>query len=225
MATYRKNKYVQDWVPEKHYHLYNHAVHLNDCFLSPEDYLTFIALLGSRFRFFCEIYAFCLIPNHFHIAVRLKSVWELIEGVQLMPNEFRGLNDAKFLRREMSYTAYVGQLAGAAMNSYTGYFNSKTNRKGPLMFRPIRRVETTNLGFSRGLVCYVDLNFAKHHLGKATDSYPYTSLGKQYEFINYDELYAGFGGKQAYITYHKTYMANFGQSFINFDEESFFGIK
>lgn len=75
-----------------------------------------------------EIFCFCLMPNHFHIAVR-----QLIDG---------GI--AKFMQR--------------VNNSYTKYFNIKHERKGSLFMSTYKNVHVQTDSQIRHLITYIHAN-------------------------------------------------------------------
>lgn len=120
-----------------------------------------------------EILCICLIPNHFHIAVR-----QLVDG---------GI--AKLMQR-------VG-------NSYTKYFNIKNNRKGSLFMSRYKSVHIKTDSQIRHLITYIhanplDLIMPKWRLGKIKDykklkdflenyiwsSYPFYSCGGGIDLIS-----------------------------------------
>lgn len=75
-----------------------------------------------------EILCFCLMPNHFHIALK-----QVVDG-----------GVAKFMQR-------VG-------NSYTKYFNIKNNRKGSLFMSRYKSVHVSSDSQIRHLITYIHAN-------------------------------------------------------------------
>ena len=225
MARFAKDRFAEYWVPGRHYHVYNHAVHNNVCFRDAQDYERFIYLIGKRFTFFSDVLAFCLIPNHFHIALYLLEEDELRRKLSNVPRELLRKADKKYVEGTISYTMYIGQLVGDAMSAYAQYFNRRHGRKGPLMHRPIRRIETTNDGFSRKLIGYVGLNHVKHKMTAPTARYPFSSLYRDDKFLARERLLAGFGGEEQYARYLGDYLRRYGKVFYEFDELAFFGIE
>lgn len=110
----------------------------------------FLEALTKRDRLLVEIYAFCLMPNHFHFL--LKQLRE------------RGIAD--FMRN--------------LQNSYAKYFNLKYKRSGSLfqaLFKAVR-IETTEqlLHVSR----YIHLNLVSSFIIKLgeLENYPWSSFGE-----------------------------------------------
>jgi len=55
------------------YHLYNHGVGKRNLFEKPENYEYFLALYDKYISPIAETYAWVLMPNHFHLLVRIKE--------------------------------------------------------------------------------------------------------------------------------------------------------
>lgn len=52
------------------YHVFNRGINKQDIFLSEQDYLFFLNKLKDlKLKYDHSIYAFCLMPNHFHISI------------------------------------------------------------------------------------------------------------------------------------------------------------
>ena len=69
--------------PEGIYHVYNHAVGEENLFRSAENFRYFL----DRYQYYLspvvETYAYCLLPNHFHLLIRVRSRQELIVNLNL----------------------------------------------------------------------------------------------------------------------------------------------
>lgn len=57
------------------YHVFNRGVNKQDIFLSEDDFRFFIKKLKAlKKKYDHSIYAFCLMPNHFHISIQTRKV-------------------------------------------------------------------------------------------------------------------------------------------------------
>jgi len=62
-------------LPNSIHHIVNRGNDKKIIFPEPVDYGSFLALLReARERFEVELYAYCLMPNHFHLVVRVASL-------------------------------------------------------------------------------------------------------------------------------------------------------
>ena len=65
--------------PEACYHIYNHAVGHENFFAHDKHYVYFISKFKQHILPIAEVFAYCLMQNHFHLIVRIKSESELIK--------------------------------------------------------------------------------------------------------------------------------------------------
>ena len=61
------------------YHVFNHARGKDNLFDSEKDYQVFMELISKYISEFAHIYAYCLMPNHFHFLIKIKE-FELLES-------------------------------------------------------------------------------------------------------------------------------------------------
>jgi hypothetical protein len=57
----------------KFYHIYNHGVGGRDLFREAPNYAHFLSQYDKYISTIAETYAWCLMPNHFHLLVRIKE--------------------------------------------------------------------------------------------------------------------------------------------------------
>lgn len=56
------------------YHVFNRGINKQEIFLSPNDYKYFLnKLFNLKQKYDHSIYAFCLMPNHFHISIQTRK--------------------------------------------------------------------------------------------------------------------------------------------------------
>ena len=81
--------------PGSFYHVYNHGNADDHIFRSDENYLYFLRKYAQYIDPIAHTYAYCLMPNHFHFAVRIKDDGELMkffgEKAEKNPRGFRNL--------------------------------------------------------------------------------------------------------------------------------------
>ncbi len=90
--------------PNNFYHVYNRGNHKEKIFYQEDDYLKFLDMVRfSESYTGVEIYGYCLMPNHYHLLLRLGS-----DPIMM----------SKFFHRSMT--------------GYVLYFNHKYNKVGHL---------------------------------------------------------------------------------------------
>jgi putative transposase len=55
------------------YHIYNRGVNREPIFFSSRNYSYFLNLCFRYINASCSIFAYCLMPNHFHLLIRVES--------------------------------------------------------------------------------------------------------------------------------------------------------
>lgn len=75
--------------PDTSYHIFNHANGFENVFQHEANYYFFMDKYWKYIDPIAETYAYCLMPNHFHLVVRIRK-HEAIEGIfnfiQVSPN-------------------------------------------------------------------------------------------------------------------------------------------
>src|ERR1044072_3778342 len=62
---------------DTYYHIYNRGVNGEDIFVQERNYDLFLRLFEKHLLPVCDLFAYCLLKNHFHILVRVKAEEEI----------------------------------------------------------------------------------------------------------------------------------------------------
>jgi len=95
------------------YHIYNRSNEI--VFHNRENYLFFLRKIREHILPYCDILAYCLMPNHFHLIVTVKA-----EGAAFIDNQ--RLEEMQVLSRGI----------GTILSSYTQALNKQQGRRGSL---------------------------------------------------------------------------------------------
>ena len=89
--------YWQDYEEDRVYHLYNRASGGVNLFNNEKDYNTFLVRFKKYYGPYLDIYAYCLMPNHFHFLVKIKVLDDKViksikkektkAGIRIIENE------------------------------------------------------------------------------------------------------------------------------------------
>ncbi|MDD2657440.1 MAG: hypothetical protein PHD04_02120 [Candidatus Pacebacteria bacterium] len=118
--------------PHQLYHIYNQGNNRQQVFFNRENQLFFLKKISTYILPYADVLAWCLMPNHFHLMVYVRSVVIVSEGFTLsetltnktLTNENRTFNDS----------------IGLMLRSYTRAINIQQNRTGSL-FRKETKAE------------------------------------------------------------------------------------
>ena len=78
--------------PNAYYHIYNRGINSGQIFISEENYLFFLSKFDKYLSPVCDVLAYCLMPNHFHFLIRVKSEVDLDTFVKV-PNFDKGAQE------------------------------------------------------------------------------------------------------------------------------------
>ena len=129
-----------------YYHIYNRGNNGQDIFLEEINYSYFLDLIKKHLVPNFEIFSYCLLPNHFHLLLRIKADCE--SPSQKFSNLF---------------------------NAYTKAINKKYNRTGSLLEKPFKRIQIKDEDYLKTLVLYIHLNPEKHQISKDFSTYSHSS--------------------------------------------------
>jgi len=132
------------------YHIYNRGINGEIIFKTAKNYLFFLNKLKEYLSNVCDIYAYCLMPNHFHLLVRIKNNKYLSEITNHQNKELeKGLH--------ASQNIFSKQFA-KVFNSYSQAFNKENNRHGSLIESPFKRKLITSEDYLRKCIIYIHQN-------------------------------------------------------------------
>ncbi|MGB4776434.1 MAG: hypothetical protein WBP45_14755, partial [Daejeonella sp.] len=67
-------------LPSLYYHIYNHANGQDNLFLTPENYRFFLQQYTKHIYPVAHTLAYCLLPNHFHLLIRIRNEEVLLKA-------------------------------------------------------------------------------------------------------------------------------------------------
>lgn len=137
----------------QYYHVYNRGNNREDIFIEGRNYIYFLEKMKKYLLPAVDIYAYCLLKNHFHIVLRIKDENELPEKI-----------------KEKLYLPF-----SHLFNSYSKSINKAYNRTGSLFQEHLQRNRIGNEAYLKQLIIYVHLNPVKHKFTKNFESYSHSS--------------------------------------------------
>lgn len=170
--------------PESIYHIYNRANGSEKMFLSDENYRFFIQKYREHISPFADTFCYCLMPNHFHFLIRIKTEVELKETLE------------KLLSKQFSNF----------FSSYTQAFNKQQNRMGSLFMKNFKRIKVTEQRYLLNLVHYIHYNPVKSSLSRQPVEWPHSSyfiiLADEPTFLKKEEVIEWFNDKENFMHFH-----------------------
>ena len=182
----------------QYYHIYNRGNNREDIFLKERNYRYFLALYARYIQPVADTYAYCLLRNHFHFLVRIKTVEEQREYA-----ETPRVSPAFIPKRP-------SQEFGNLFNAYAKAFNRAYGRTGSLFQNPFGRVIVTSDARFQGLIAYIHQNPQKHGLAACFREWPYSSyhalLSTKPTRLRRDQVLAWFVGRAGFEGTHEGFV-------------------
>jgi len=158
--------------PDAFYHVYNRGVNSEKIFDAKENYLFFLKKFAAHINPVCEVYAYCLMPNHFHFLIKVKSKKEIQTFVKVSNFE-KGDHDEQ-QKGLHAFDSLVSKQIGKFISSYSQAYNKFTNRHGALLESPFKRKRIETEEYLRNLIIYIHLN--PTDLKQNFETYPFSSF-------------------------------------------------
>ena len=139
--------------PDSFYHIYNRGINSCNIFQNESNYRYFLNQFLKYVNDYVVVYAYCLMPNHFHFLIKVKEQKELESFVNVLNfdkgNHSSGLHSSDNI---------VSKQIGKFISSYSQSFNKISNRHGPLLESPFKRIRVDNNDYLKNLIVYIHLN-------------------------------------------------------------------
>ena len=160
------------------YHVYNRGNGEEQIFFINENYSYFLRQYDKYLNNIVDTFAYCLLPNHFHLMVRIKN-----DEPEIVSDKFR-----KFFI------------------SYSMSINKQENRQGNLFQRAFKRKIIDNEKYFYAAVYYIHANPVHHGLVKDLRQYQFSSynsfVGNNRTKLCRNEVIEWFGGRKNFISFH-----------------------
>ena len=142
---------LQNLEPNCFYHIYNRGINGDKVFEEEQNLIFFMKQFLKYMINVCDVYAYCLMPNHFHFVIKVKSEKELLifENEKTRENKKDGLH---------SIQNVVSKQLSRFISSYTQSYNKVHKRHGALFESPFKRKKIENIEYLKNVIIYVNQN-------------------------------------------------------------------
>jgi putative transposase len=145
-----------------YYHIYNRGINSCNLFQEADNYEHFLGLYDKYISSVADTYAWVLMPNHFHLLVRVKEEEE-ISSLNL--TGFENLSGLKPPHQHFSNL----------FNAYTKAYNKRYSRHGNLFERPFKRKLIVHEAYLKQVILYIHNNPVHHKFCDHPVEYPWSS--------------------------------------------------
>jgi REP element-mobilizing transposase RayT len=137
------------------YHIYNRAVGQENLFREEKNHSFFLKKWNNYLNDYLDVWAYCLMPNHFHFVVQVKKTGCFPEGVRIN----------KFLEDQFK----------RLFSSYALSFNKVYERSGSLFQKRFKRVKIDSRNYLITLIHYIHHNPIHHGFTQNYSDWDYSS--------------------------------------------------
>jgi len=168
----------------QYYHIYNRGNNKENIFIEEKNYNYFLEKIKKYLLPIADVYAYCLLKNHFHIVLRIKEKEKLPEKL-----------------KEKVHLPFSN-----LFNSYAKSINIAYNRTGSLFQEHLQKNRIENEEYLKQLIVYVHLNPVKHKFTESFETYLHSSyrsfMSNKETGIDRDFILELFGGLENFKFYH-----------------------
>lgn len=189
--------------PDSFYHIYNHANGSENLFRESRNYYFFLDRAKVHLLPYMKLYAYCLMPNHFHLLVRIKSesdIKAIFAGVESF-HQLKSSEKDRYLSKKISKS--ISNLC----SSYTQSINKVYQRKGSLFMPNFKSNEIRHENDFCKVVHYIHANPVHHRFVSAIDQWKYSSfhtfLSDRETSLERGYVIEVFGSEKFFRDYHE----------------------
>ncbi|MCK9639794.1 MAG: hypothetical protein M0R39_07775 [Prolixibacteraceae bacterium] len=224
--------------PDSCYHIFNHANGFENIFRIEANFLYFL----EKYRLFispiAETYAYCLMPNHFHLVVRIQKR-ETIEAMIRINNDpsirynfskvssiaknfskvatfDEGTNNRFNFGKVISDEAiekFLSKQFANLFSCYTQSFNKVYHRKGSLFIKNFKRELISDKIYFLNAIVYTHRNPIHHGFREKYQDWEYSSYNDIVDgvcdFIEISKLLTMSNGLESFKEIHRHSLDNF----------------
>jgi REP element-mobilizing transposase RayT len=179
----------QPLIPGSFYHIYNRGNNRETIFRTAENYRFFLERYAHYIELVATTYAYCLLPNHFHLLVYIRPAPEL--------PTFPEVGNSTRQPHHAFKNLFI---------SYALAYNRRYQRTGSLFQKPFKRKRVDKERYFMTLVTYIHRNPQKHGLVDDFRDWPWSSypalISEKPTKIQRTEVIDWYGSRANFINAH-----------------------
>ena len=166
-------------IPDRYYHIFNRGNNRENIFIEERNYDYFLLLIQKYITPIAEIYAYCLLKNHFHLLIKTKPK-----------------KDEKALSKAFSNL----------FNAYAKAINKAQNRTGSLFQDRFKRIMIKDENYFKNVLLYIHLNPEHHNFIEDFSKYRHSSyncvISENKGMIEKEKIIRIFDNRENFIRVH-----------------------
>lgn len=184
---------------DHYYHIYHKGNGGIDLFYKEENYAYFLKKYDAYMSGYVDTYAFCLLPDHIHLLIKVKD-----RGEFNMRKDFPSFQDLESL----TASEIVTELFRRFFMTYSKSINMQLRRKGSLFPKNFKKKLIDPSHNLTDVITYIHKQVEHHGYGTYKDlEYPWSSynmmLLDKTSKIKKQDVIDLFGSREAYLALHE----------------------
>jgi putative transposase len=215
---------MQPLQPDTCYHIFNHANGFENVFREEDNFRYFLEKYRLYISPIAETYAYCLMPNHFHLVVRIRKrevIEELIRNKNnpKTNNNFSSFNNFSKVSNfgkvcsDSEVEKFLSKQFANLFSSYTQSFNKVYHRMGSLFIKNFKREPISDKKHFLNVIIYTHRNPVHHGFCKNYEEWNYSSYNKivddACDLIEINKLLKMTDGLESFKELHRLGLENF----------------
>jgi REP element-mobilizing transposase RayT len=201
-------KFLDNFQPDTYYHVYNHAIGHENLFRNTGNYHYFLKKYAEYLYPVCQTYAYCLMPNHFHLLIKIRSSEELIAfHIENERRKGKEINEDDISSKTLDFHKTVMLQFQHFLNGYAQAINKQFSRKGGLFLNHLKRIVVPTDSYFTSLIHYIHFNPVHHGFCKDLRDWQHSSynafLLEKATRLERDEILNWFGNREQYLRFHQ----------------------
>jgi REP element-mobilizing transposase RayT len=195
------------FLPNQYYHFYNRGNNRQAVFFERGNYAYFLKGMEKYLQGNVDILAYCLMPTHYHILVRVKPQTSEVFEQQAQTSEVFKTSEVS----SQDVSAKVSRAMQKLLISYTKAINKRFDRVGALFQGQFQGKSVKNYKHLLALCAYIHGNPVKDGLANSPELWDFSNyadwLGlRGGGWADHDFIRENFGSAQAYADFLKNYL-------------------
>lgn len=191
------------------YHIYNRSVDGQLLFYNNRSYNRFLDKYKEYLSDVLNLYAFTLIPNHFHLLASVKEE----KDCRFTPKELKKMYNGHLEINDIIINRFKNFFISHSLYTKLEYA-IKTN----VFAQKFKHILIDRDVYFDTLISYIHLNPVKHKLTKDYPTYYWSSYNRLLasdDLLQFDYVLDWFGGKDNFIRYHEYQFMDFEYQYWN----------
>jgi REP element-mobilizing transposase RayT len=206
--------YYPELVPGAYYHVFNRGNNRETVFFKAENYRYFLGKYAKYLSPYLDTYAYCLLPNHFHLLVRVRTLEEIHSAAAAAAVDFPGFQNLESLpplpQRAEEIPKMISNQFRICFMSYAKSINKQENRVGSLFQKNFKRLHVHSPDYFTQLILYIHANPQSHGIIKDYRDWPHSSyptlLSNSPTLLQRTVVIDWFNGKESMEAKHQQYL-------------------